>query len=291
MIQEFASRLLKPLEVELEEISFATLSPTERLSSANRLIAQAMAKIRAFMADYPFGSVAEEIGFFKNIKPAFCHWQVYFSELFTIEENIPFGDAKVQELYFENEMVYVQRFFREHSFHYQYYRRGATELDNAYFLRNSEADDRLLFPMAQVNTDGFSTSADHIFSKIRAFEKLRDWLAERIAYIKGNGDRPFFHGATDEELHWTGDSINLAEIGLGIFRTGQVNNGTASTTQIFRWLEERFRVSLGVPSKRIAEIRRRTKFSRTRYLDEMTGEIIRGFDKEDEYDPQKEKNS
>jgi len=284
MIQELSSRLLRQLEMELEEISFAVLSPSERLSSASKRISFAVSKVKNFLSDHPFASVAEEIGFFKSIKPSFCHWQVYFSELFTIEENLPFGDAKMQELYFENEMVYIQRFFREHSLQYQYYRRGATELDNIYFVRNADVSNSMLLPVVQGVLDDFSTPCDAIFSKIKAFEKLREWLAERIAFLKGNGGKPYFQGSGDEELHWTGDSINLAEIAVGIHRTKQLNNGSASLGAIFRWLEEKFHVSIGVPSKRISEIKRRTKFSRTRFMDEMVEETLRSFDRDDEYD-------
>lgn len=88
-------------------------------------------------------------------------------------------------------------------------------------------------------------------------------------------------------MNWTGDTINLAEIGIGIYHTKQLNNGTASLSDIFRWLEEKFQVNIGVPSKRLAELRRRKRLSRTRYLDEMKESVVQKLDKEDEYEPKR----
>jgi hypothetical protein len=88
-------------------------------------------------------------------------------------------------------------------------------------------------------------------------------------------------------LYWTGDTINLAEIGIGIHQTAQVNNGSASIADIFRALEETFHATLGIPSKRVSELRRRKRLDRTQYLVEMRESIDRKFDKENEYDPNK----
>ena len=88
-------------------------------------------------------------------------------------------------------------------------------------------------------------------------------------------------------MRWTGESINLAELTFGIHRTGQLNNGTASVGSIFRWLEDKFHVNIGIPSKMLSEIRRRTSISQTRYLNEMIEMVIQKLDKKDEYIPNK----
>lgn len=241
-------------------------------------------KLNTFAFEKPFASVQEEIEFFKSIKPDFVRWKYYFQELFTMEEHVPFGEAKLQELYFENELVYVQRFFREHQFHYQYFRRGAVDLDRLLFTSEGAKCESTALPWGLGELDGFSRPGEVVFARLMAFEKLRDWLLERIAFLKGDGGNPYFVGGIGDELHWTGDSINLAEVAVGLHRTKQLNHGSASIGSIFRWLGEKLHVSIGVPSKRISEIKRRTKFSRTRFLDEMREESLRSFDREDEYD-------
>lgn len=286
MVQELGSRLLKQLEAELEEISFQTLSPIKRLTAALKPIRASLKKLKSYLDDHPFSSEAEEIRFFKYVKPDFYRWQIYFNELYTIEENIPFTDVQAQQLHFENELIYVQRFFRQYSFQYEYYKRDASELDSLYFIRDADSGS-LLMPNVPELDASFSTSSDYLFAKIKAFEMLRDWLGERIAHLKKNPLLAYQPGLDLDELRWTGDSINLAELAFGIHRTGQLNNGTASIGAIFRWLEEKMQVSIGIPSKRLSEIRRRTTMSRTRYLDEMIEMVIQKLDKEDEYAPDK----
>jgi len=286
MIQELSSRLLKQLETELEEISFQNLSPIKRLTAALKPIRQALKKLKSYLEDHPFSSAEQEISFFKYVKPDFYQWQIYFNELYTIEENIPFADAEAQRLHFENELIYVQRFFREYNFQYQYYKRDASELDSLYFIRGAD-NGSVLMPNVPELDSSFSTNSDYLFSKIKAFEMLREWLSERINHLKKNPLVSYQPSSDTDALRWTGDSINLAELAFGIHRTGQLNNGTATVGAIFRWLEDKLQVSIGIPSKRLSEIRRRTSISRTRYLDEMIEMVIQKLDKEDEYAPDK----
>lgn len=288
MIQQLSERLLKQLQQELEQIAIEVNDPLEKMKSALKPIRQALKKLKDFLTDHPFKDKAEEIKFFKYIKPDFYCWQIYFTELYTIESRIPVGDAEEQVSHFSREFSFIERFFLQYQFHYQYYKLNADELDSLYFIRGVDVQS-VLMPQVPELDPHFSTSSDYLFSKMKAYEMLKDWLNERIQYLKRNPNSTYYPGMEEGELYWTGDSINLAEIAVGIHRTKQVNKGTVSVGQIFRWLEEKLHVSMGVPSKRISEIRRRTKFSRTRYLDEMKEETIRSFDKEDEYEPEKTK--
>lgn len=284
MIQELSKRLLKQLETELEEIAMQTSEPLTKLTSTLKPIRQTLRKLRLYLDDHPFASVEDEIHFFKNVKPEFYKWQIYFSELYTIESGIPSVDVDAQRQWFENELLYVQRFFKQYSFQYQYYKLGATELDRFYFVRGVE-NNSLLMPSVPELDPFFSTACDYLFSKLKAFELLQAWLLDRILYLKKNPLASYQPGSDVEQMRWTGDSINLAELAFGIHRTGQLNNGTASVGSIFRWLEDKLQINIGIPSKRLSEIRRRTSISRTRFLDEMIEEVVRKMDKEDEYHP------
>lgn len=286
MIQELGKRLLKQLETELEETAIQVSDPLTKLTATLKPIRQSLRKLRLYLDDHPFSSLEEEIHFFKNIKPEFYKWQIYFSELFTIESGLPLVDVEAQRLWFENELIYMERFFKQYSFQYQYYKLGATELDSLYFVRGVE-NTSLLMPNVSELDPVFSTASDYLFAKIKAFELLRDWLLERINYLKKNPLVSYQPGSEMEQMRWTGDSINLAELAFGIHRTGQLNNGTATVGSIFRWLEDKLQINIGIPSKRLSEIRRRTSISRTRYLDEMIDEVVRKMDKEDEYTPSK----
>lgn len=286
MNQELNSRLLKQLEQDLEQSSFQTDGPLEKLTKALKLIRQALNKLKSFVQEYPFKSQPEQIIFFKYTKPSVYQWQIYYTELYTIENGFPFGDAERQIDYLTQELHYIERFFQQYAFLYQYYKLDANELDSLYFIRGAESQ-TLLLPAVPDADPGFSTNCDYLFSKFKAFERLKEWVIEKLLFLKKNPATPYQLANETGEMNWTGDTINLAEIGIGIYHTKQLNNGTASLSDIFRWLEEKFQVNIGVPSKRLAELRRRKRLSRTKYLDEMKESVVQKLDKEDEYEPKR----
>ncbi|EHQ24676.1 RteC domain-containing protein [Mucilaginibacter paludis] len=283
MLQEQNSRLLRQLEQDLEQVYCQSNEPLQRLTSALKLIRQALNKLKEDVNVHPFKDKQDQVNFFKYTKPSFYQWQIYYTELYTIETGFPFGNADKQLDYLAQELHYIERFFQQYAFLYQYYKLDADELDNLYFIRGEEIQSVLLPAVPEVNP-GFATSGDYLFSKFMAFDKLKDWVIEKMLYLKQNPANPLQLNNEPDDMKWTGDTINLAEIGIGIYHTKQLNNGTASLSDIFRWLEEKFRVKIGVPSKRLSELRRRKRLSRTRYLDEMKENVILKLDKDDEFE-------
>ncbi|MDR6941370.1 RteC domain-containing protein [Mucilaginibacter pocheonensis] len=286
MIQEISSRLLKQLEGDLEQTCFQIKDPFQRWTTALKLIRDAIKKLKTHVNEHPFKDKTEEIPIFKYIKPSFYQWNIYYTELYEIETNLPKDDAEKQIAALELELHYINRFFRQYAFLHQYYKLNADDLDNIYFIRGAEPQNILLPNIPDLDPE-FSTSCDYLFSKFKAFENLQEWIVEKLLSLRKNPQAPYQPGTEAGKLQWTDDTINLAEIGIGIFHTVQVNNGSASIADIFRGLEETFHVNLGVPSKRISELRRRKRLGRTQYLDEMKDRINQKFDKENEYDADK----
>ncbi|QEM03090.1 hypothetical protein DIU31_005985 [Mucilaginibacter rubeus] len=283
MLQEQNSRLLIQLEQDLEHLSFQNYEPLEKLTSALKLIRQALSKLKEFIRNHPFKDAQEQIKFFKYVKPSFYQWQIYHTELYTIETGFPFDDTGKQIDYLNQELHYFERFFQQYAFLYQYFKLDADDLDNIYFISGESIQSVLLPEVPEVNP-GFATSCDYLFSKFKAFEKLKAWVIEKLLYLKKNPASPLQLANDPDEMKWTGDTINLAEIGIGIYHTKQLNNGTATLSEIFRWLEEKLQVKIGIPSKRLSELRRRKRLSRTKYLDEMKENVVLKLDKDDEFE-------
>lgn len=286
MIQEISTRLLKQLEEDLEQACFQIKDPFQRWTATLRITREALKRLRTHVNDLQFKDKAEEIPIFKYIKPSFYQWQIYYTELYNIETNLPHGDAEKQAAFLEQELRYIERFFRQYAFLYQYFKLNANELDSLYFIRGAEVQSILLPEVPDLDPD-FSTSCDYLFSKFKALEALKDWILERLLLLrKKNIDPQSLSGNIRAgEMNWTGDTIDLAEVGLGFYHTGKLNNGTAGLGEIFRWLEETFHVNIGVPAKRFAELRKRKRLSRTRYLNEMRDSLNLKMENEDEYIP------
>jgi hypothetical protein len=286
MIQEISIRLLKQLEEDLEQACFQIKDPLQRWTTTLKITREALKRLRAHISDLKFKDKSEEIPIFKYIKPSFYQWQIYYTELYNIETNLPHGNAEKQADFLEQELLYIDRFFRKYAFLYQYYKLNATELDNLYFVRGAEMQSILLPEVPDLDPE-FSTSCDYLFSKFKAFEALKDWLLERLLLLKKKHiDPQLLTGSLHVgDMNWTGDTIDLAEVGLGFYHTGKLNNGTAGLGEIFRWLEEIFHVNIGVPAKRFAELRKRKRLSRTRYLNEMRNSLNLKMENDDEYIP------
>jgi len=287
MINELSRRLQEQLELDLESLGYQTGSPLTKFNSSIGLIRAALKKLKIYFDDHPCDQ-KEEIYFFKHIKPNIYRWKIYYSELYTIEENLPTGSVDEQINHLKQEHYHIERFFLQYQFQYQYYKLNAVELDNLYFVRGVDLQSTLLPDVPELDP-AFSTSCDYLFSKIKAYELLRDWIKERLNYLKKNPVSldNILQGQATTELRWTGDSINLAELGYGLYYTAQLNNGTAGIGEIFRWLEEKLGVAIGIPAKRFAAIRARKRLSRTKYIDEMKDAIDRKLEKEDEYVPER----
>lgn len=287
---EFTNNLYRRMEDELTAIETGGQSPVPRMKDALTCVTKYMDMLKNHVTNHPFTENGEEVAFFKHTKPRFYRWHIYHHELATLETGMPHGGRGHQSEYLKRELSHIERFFRQYQFQYQYYTIGASDLDTLYFTRGMEKGSPLLPPGPDPETQ-FSTKADYLFAKFSAYELLRDWILDRKTLLK-NGPiraREMSSGRKMGEIHWTGDTIHLAELGYGVYLTRQLNGGTATLNEIFQWLEKNLHVTIGKPSKRFAEIKARKRLSPTKYTDEMQDAIRNKITRDDEYHPEQEK--
>lgn len=84
-----------------------------------------------------FESQAEEIYFFKKIKPKVLCKLIYFVENFNIESKRPESGIKEQTKYLNKYIKIPQEYFNNNQEFYHYFKRGATHLDEQYFLKKN----------------------------------------------------------------------------------------------------------------------------------------------------------
>lgn len=271
-----------------EELSiYATLGtlPVKKVTGAISSIQQAFTKLKDLLQKHSFSRQEEEIQFFKYNKPRFIAEHYFVMEIFTIETARPLNDLALLKAFYEQELKYIKRFFEQNKFLYTYYQFEMHELDHLLFVRGAKPadiplpDDIGLDPL-------FSTCCDMIWGKFIAFERLQEWLREEIAELDNSSRRVpgfsdyAFSGEAGKDLHWTGDTINLVELGYGIWLTGQVNDGNAGIAEIIQWLGVCFKVKLGRPHRRWESIAKRKRVAVTKYTDEMKEAILKRLDEE-----------
>jgi hypothetical protein len=280
-MKAYPEKLYIDLAEELELIHDLGTLPVRRLSAAVSATAEATSKLRNHLLSHPPANELEEIDFFKNWKPLFTAEQYYALEKFTIETNRPLTDSQSLKSYYEQELAFISRFFTQQQFLYQYYKFEFTELDQVLFARGGIASN-IVLPETPDLDPQFSTKGDHLFAKFIAYEKLQVFLLDELQGLQSPGKASNDVGESSAEVKWTGETINLAEIGYGVWLTGQVNNGNASITEILECLEICFKVKIGTAFRRWQSISRRKRVKPTKYLDEMRDAVLKRLDEENE---------
>jgi hypothetical protein len=280
MLLAFSEDLLTKLENELKEISKRSEDPGQRLTMSLNQIRKRLAELRQFIITNPFKTTEEEEYFFKTIKPKV--YSIYLFELgyHHIESNRPFDTPARQTIYYKGELKRMRRFFKQHLFHYQYFRWNLSELDNLYFRRGIELPKLPLVEVPDLDPE-FSTPLDYLYAKFIAYERLQVTILEKIKML----NRPLLAANSEtvtspKTLKWTGDAINLVELAYGIWLTGQINHGNAGIAEIIRWFEENLQVKIGRAYRRWTEIAKRKRLTTTKYMDQMRDVINKRVDDE-----------
>ena len=255
----------------------------ERMAGAVKTVRDTLAEMRQFVLSYVFSDKAEEVWFFKVAKPRCYALLIHSVAQFNLEHHRPVATREELRDYYLEELEAIRRFFKQYAFLYAYFRQGMTEMDHLYFIRG-ESVQTLLLPEVPEPDPVFATSADYLFSKFMALDRQQEWLVTEIALLEPEGATA---AKKARSLRWTGESINLVELGYGLYESGQFKDGKAGVGEIFSWLEENLSVSIGIPARRFVEISRRKRLSRTKFLDALRDAVNKKADEGDAYVPGK----
>lgn len=182
----FISALEKEITGRLKKIELSDLNILKKSLEASLVLGDAFQRLRDFITNYTFKSDAEEIEFFKVIKPRFYHRLIYYRKVYNIEMNRPVG-VDSQKAYLIDEIKAINRYNNKHSDFVRYYRSGMTHLDSLYYLRNRNDTALYLESFHYERDPKFSTNADFKVAKLLANELLSTYLKgelEALEYVK-----------------------------------------------------------------------------------------------------------
>lgn len=237
-------------------------------------------QLKTFISKYTFKDQAEEIRFFKEIKPQLFRHLVYYSKIFAIEMRMPAGSVEDRKIYLELALSRIRYFFDMNLDFYQYCRSGSTHMDHLYFIRGNP-DIFLHFGSFYFERDGnFSTCYDFIMTKILANEMLSNYLINELIKLRMNensNNEIQFIGSNEK---WTDSKNALVEIIYGIDTLGSVNHGTADLKVLASLLGKIFNFDLKNIYQAYSDIRKR-KGDRTEYLNRMVRALNKRMDEDD----------
>jgi len=275
-------KLISEFESNLESLEFET---DDILYKAEYSIAKTetcIKQLRNEVIKKGFGSKKEEISFFKHIKPQIFSRLIYYVRLFSIESKRPRSSSKFQIRYLNNHIDKLQLFFNDNLEFYHYYRRGATTLDEEYFIRGRSD---LRTPTESYHyfiDEQFSTCQDTTVATIIAYDMLIVYLQQEIEKLQTSTNTyNNFMKQESSKLFWTGSKTELTELIYALHSSGAINSGTADIKELASNFEQLFNIQLGNYYHTFIEIRAR-KLSKTKFLDKLADSINRRLEASDE---------
>lgn len=238
----FVKILEKEVERKLKKIECSDLNILKKSLEASLVLGDAFQRMRDFVATYTFKNEAEEIHFFKEIKPRLFYRLIYYRKVYNIEMNRPVG-IDSQRAYLNDELVAINRYNNKRSDFIHYYRSGLTHLDSLYYLRD-RADTALYLESFHYERDPkFSTIADFKVAKLLANELLLVYLKgelETLEYIKPRTSEADSLPAV--RLTWQDSKTDLTE--LIYMLDSKRSFGNVPLTQLAAYIANVFNIQL-----------------------------------------------
>ena len=280
MLRKIIDEIATELDVFQQQIDRESIGFIESLGTAINSFENAFDRLKAFVSEYTFGNEADEIHFFKEIKPQLFCKLIYYRKIYNIESIRPNGSDHAQIKYIERELDSLKIFFDRNIDFYKYYRSGSTHLDKHYFLRGKPDIQMTVESFYFERDPKFSTACDFKVAKILANELLRIYLNEELLKLEQahypQSDLPTFPKTRET---WTGSKTDLVELIYAICETESFSFGKITRKRLADYFESVFNIDLGDVYRTYLEIRERN--NRTQFLDELKEKLIKKMDEDD----------
>lgn len=248
MLTSYILTLQKETERDVLKIESSNVQIISRAQAVSQLLEKVFDKLKQFISTYEFQSEADEIEFFKEIKPRIFCKLIYYRKIYNIEMSRPVSGPDSVKAYLNSELDNIQDYNHKRLDFYRYYRSGATHLDKLYFLRNISVDVGQYTDSFYFERDPkFSTFGDFRVAKILAGDMLSQYLLNELLELDSN----FFVAQSDTRLIWMDSKTDLCELIFALHAKGSF--GPISLTRLATFLQKVFNIEFN------------TNFSRTFY--------------------------
>lgn len=273
-MEQYTEKLYAEMLSQIQRMAVTEDTDLQKAEQSFHIVETTMMRLREYITVYTFGDEAEEIRFFKEVKPRFHCELVYFAELIHIETHRPVGSRELVISFYRQVLQRLQIYFERQQIHYMYYRTGRSAEDNLLFLRDTSCVP--LFPDDCMDLDRqFSTIGSSYFAKFMGFEKMVSHLSNQVERLE-QGDLQL-EPQRKYRTVWTDSKAALVELAYALHARGSINHGKADIKQIVSELEFMFGVHLGNFYRTYLDISIRKK-SPTPFIDSLKESFIRKRD-------------
>ena len=275
------SDIMDKFEQDLQEILSAPVQQLKVNQKGINLCNRVLSKLKVQVDKEDFETVAEEIHFFKEVKPAVMSYLIYFTEVHSCEIRKPKAGSAFQVRFFEKEIKKINKFFYRNVDFSHYMELGHNYLDHQLFTRNYQENYPFSPLVNYYQFPEFATSHDMLWAKIKAMHRLLHYIRQSLEEL-----RPGQNFISPQKKHpvllWTSSKTSLIELIYALYADGAVNHGTADLTTITASFEDFFNIKLDNVYKTYSEIKAR-KGSKTKFLEELMLNLQQKISREDSY--------
>ncbi len=276
----YSEKLLKQLEDQLHFISVETEDILKRAELSVEVCNEALIKLKQFILKYKFKGQAEEIKFFKEIKPGIFSKLIYHVCVYNIEMHKPNGSDEAKKKHLLRELEAIETYFNKNLDFIKYYRTRKSYLDHKYFVRGNH-DLSLSLDSFYFEADPkFSTSHDNKVSQIQANELLEIFLTTELFLLESKQDSSL-QLIPKVKLTWTGTKSSLIELIYALQSSGTFNNANASIKEIVSYFEVIFNIDMSHFYTTFQEIKER-KSNQTIFLTSLQQSLIKRIQEKEE---------
>jgi hypothetical protein len=265
------TKLHDDLELKINEVYDDDQDMVKVAENSLIMIDESIRKLKEMISSHHFETVAEEVYFFKKLKPQFISKFIYYSTILELESHKPNAGNKALKKYYEAEQEKLKSFYLEQAEFYGYYRREATYLDHKVFVRNSyDLKMKLSFGFYNFDTS-FTTSHDHLIARFIATRQIDHYLKKQLENLS---EQPY--GKTLSPLVWSASKVGLIEMVYALYQMRCFNGGNVELSEVIKFVERSLDTDLGNFHKTIFEIRNR-KQGPTKFLNLVSEHLTQHF--------------
>jgi len=268
---EAYNKVIADLKGKLSTLEAQDLDIYIKTEEAATICNQILVELQDLVFSQSFKCEANEIEFFKFLKPKVVSKLIYHIEYFNIQFKLPKGLKKHQIKYLNEQIVRLQKYFTSNSEFYHYYLKKETIHDDFYFLRKNKKVRLNIESYLFFTEHKFSTNHDNTMAIILAYEKLIKKLHDDIENLSVKNINTIPSSKTNQKqnkINWTGTKTDLIELIYALHSSGAINNGNVEIKDMAILFQEMFNIDLGNYYHSFVEMRTR-KINQTKFLDKL----------------------
>lgn len=265
MVQKIYQDALLSISQHEQKISLDSAHIIDESYRMTIFLQDLLSRLKGHVLTQGFTSKAEEIEFFRKVKPQILGKLIYYNKLYRIEASCPYSSGKMYQKYYSGELQSLKQEYSEqicNSDFFRYYRSGRTDLDHEYFQLGKINFNSGLNSYAFEVDPHFSTYYDYKVSRIIANELLYAYLLSKITPDEAEAQ------VSDKDFFWTDSKNALIELIYALSVSQSISGGKIGIRKMSIVFQVLFRVQLGDIHHAFHRMKERTG-SRTSYLDHL----------------------